>query len=172
MFGFPSTPSTNLNSMLAGSKDGPLLRLNAYNPAHWERAKSRLEKAISRDYVPMVVMFHSDGKKGAEQRLLPIETRKLYLQSPLEDFVDLQIGRKFEEGGYYTGTITRVQLVPSGTNDLLAPLITVKYQDSFEEQLCKAQVSPPPSPWLSLLALSPPSQGPGLHGDPPARPPD
>ena len=130
----------HLQQKLARLVGVSLLKLVSLHGVRWQASLTRTLKALVRGWVPNAMALHEDGKKAARQSLMPVESRKLYLSSPPASFVGLQFGRQFTGHGMCTATVVSAADPHPGGNELTSPIFLVRYQDRYEENLCKAQI--------------------------------
>ena len=133
--------STKMHADFAGDN---LYAIPSLHGVRWQPSLLKSARHTVNNFRALLMEFHEFGKSHARQSELGSDMRKLFYNTPLESFMGLQFGRRFQTGNrsaLHTGTIVAVVAPPDGAkNDLEHPGLKARYQDGWEEFLMKGQV--------------------------------
>ena len=117
-----------------------LLAIPSLHGVRWQASLQKSALHTVRDFRAMAGHFHYFGKKHAAQSSLGNQVKKLFMDTPVSEFMGLQFGRRFENQGMHTATVIAIEDLGGAKNDLEPTIVKVAYQDQYEELLTKGQV--------------------------------
>ena len=89
--------------------DDAVRQIPSLHGVRWQASLQKSAAHTIKDYRPLAMHFHYHGKSHASQANLGAHMKKMFYNTPVINFSDMQFGRRFEGQGTHTATVVSIE---------------------------------------------------------------